>query len=239
MNVQQYSLNFIAKLWFAAVLVGGNISFGASFALSPPEAANISTDDSPDEVSPGEDLMREHGVLRRILMIYDAALAQLPSHEQKAKAAIANGALLVQRFVHNYHEKTEETYLFPRFQRAGKFVALVDTLKKQHERGRSLTQQILTLSRKPVLSSLDKLKLAADIFAFGKMYRPHAAREDTEVFPAFQKLVGQAEYERLGDLFEKREHQLFGEDGFAKAVASVGAMERELQINNLAKFTPP
>ena len=70
------------------------------------------------------------------------------------------------------------------------------------------------------------------------MYRPHEAREDTVLFPAFRELVGEKEYDRLGDMFEDREHQLFGAAGFEGKVEEVAQLERQLGIYDLAQFTP-
>ena len=42
----------------------------------------------------------------------------------------------------------------------------------------------------------------------------------------------------LGEDFEKREHQLFGEEGFEKFVAQVAEIEKQLGIYDLAQFTP-
>ena len=71
------------------------------------------------------------------------------------------------------------------------------------------------------------------------MYRAHASREDTVVFPAFRAILGGAEYEELGERFEEREHQLLGEHGFEGAVAEVAQLEAQLGIADLAGFTPP
>lgn len=38
--------------------------------------------------------------------------------------------------------------------------------------------------------------------------------------------------------FEKKEHQLFGEDGFEKMVDRVASIEKTLGIYDLAQFTP-
>ena len=70
------------------------------------------------------------------------------------------------------------------------------------------------------------------------MYRPHAAREDTVLFPAFRRVVSSNEYDALGEAFELEEHRLFGEDGFEKVVAEVGGIERRLGIADLSAFTP-
>ena len=55
------------------------------------------------------------------------------------------------------------------------------------------------------------------------MYRPHEAREDTVLFPAFRKIVPAKRIEELGEQFEKEEDRLFGEEGFEKTVDQVAA----------------
>jgi len=70
------------------------------------------------------------------------------------------------------------------------------------------------------------------------MYRPHASREDTVLFPAFHELVGQKAYGELGDEFEEREKKVLGESGFEGAVQEVARLETHLGIHDLAKFTP-
>jgi hemerythrin-like domain-containing protein len=70
------------------------------------------------------------------------------------------------------------------------------------------------------------------------MYRPHAAREDTVLFPTVHTLVSAKEYEALGDKFEDKEKELFGRDGFEKIVKEVADLEKALGIYDLAQFTP-
>jgi hypothetical protein len=70
------------------------------------------------------------------------------------------------------------------------------------------------------------------------MYRPHEAREDTVLFPAFRSVVSARELEALGDRFEDREHELFGKDGFEGIVAQVGKIEDSIGIGDLNQFTP-
>jgi len=69
------------------------------------------------------------------------------------------------------------------------------------------------------------------------MYRPHAAREDTVIFPAFRDLLGQSGYRELGEQFEDKEHELLGEHGFETAVAEVARLEQYLGLGDLALFT--
>jgi hypothetical protein len=70
------------------------------------------------------------------------------------------------------------------------------------------------------------------------MYRPHASREDTVLFPAFRGVLGRTRYRELGEEFEEKEHQLFGEHGFEHVVSQISDFERALGIYDLASFTP-
>jgi hypothetical protein len=71
-----------------------------------------------------------------------------------------------------------------------------------------------------------------------RMYNPHEAREDTVLFPAFRQIVSEHEYDPLGEDFEKKEHELFGEEGFRGMVDKVAGLEKKLGIYELAQFTP-
>src|SRR5262245_18145191 len=57
------------------------------------------------EVSPAEDLMREHGVLERVLLVYEEGLRRLDSSQDFDPAVLAESAAIVRRFIEDYHEK--------------------------------------------------------------------------------------------------------------------------------------
>lgn len=184
-------------------------------------------------VSPPEDLMREHGVLDRLLLIYEASASTAGG---KTSAAVKGAAELVRRFIEDYHERLEEQHVFPRFEKAGAHIELVRVLREQHQSGRRLTEEITRLAA--ATSDADRQGLQAALAAFIRMYRPHAAREDTVLFPAFREVVGEHEFHELGETFEDEEHERFGKAGFAGIVAQVAAIERTLGIEELKQFTP-
>lgn len=198
-----------------------------------------SKQDKIEEVSPVEDLMREHGVLDRILLIYDEILwRRLPKNTDFPPEVLANSADLVRRFIEDYHEKLEEDYLFPRFEKAGKLTELVQVLRTQHRAGRQLTDSIKHLATLDAIKSpAEREKLSNALRLFTRMYRPHAAREDTVLFPALRSLVSAHEYAALGEEFEDKEHALFGKEGFEKIVAEVAELERKLGLDDLAGFS--
>jgi hemerythrin-like domain-containing protein len=191
------------------------------------------------EVSPVEDLMREHGVLSRSLLIYDEIIARISKGTKYAPEVLADTAGLIRRFIEEYHEKLEEDYIFPRFEKAGKLVDLVKILPEQHRAGRRLTEGITKLAASGRVENGDKKKqLVQYLRLFTRMYRPHKAREDTVLFPAFHSIVSAEEYDSLGDVFEGKEQELFGKDGFEKIVKEVASLEKKLGISELSQFTP-
>lgn len=188
------------------------------------------------EVTPGEDLMQEHGALERILLIYDEAAHRVEAGRELDLRVLASAAVIVRRFVEDYHEKLEEQFVFPRLQAAHRETDLVATLLRQHQRGRQLTDDIV---RRTSASAAASPELAQVLRAFARMYRPHAAREETVLFPAFRDVVGRSAYHELGEQFEDKEHELFGENGFQNQVAEIAQLEAALGIGDLARFTAP
>src|SRR5207244_9226594 len=118
---------FIA--WTAAVGLAGLVTFGTS-SFAEDKKANVKkkADDKKgkpeEEVGATEDLMREHGVLNRVLLIYEAGLRRLRAKEAVGPEVFHRSATLVRKFVEDYHEKLEEKFLFPEFEKQKKLVDL-------------------------------------------------------------------------------------------------------------------
>src|SRR5438876_3976172 len=217
----------------------GGIFIAASGVAAAINAFAKEEEKKNQEVSPPEDLMREHGVLKRILLIYGEALRRMDAKEDLPPEPILESAKIIRDFVEDYHEKLEENFLFPRFKKAGKLTDLVDVLLQQHQGGRNVTDITMQFATNQALkNSDDRRKLADSLRQFIRMYNPHEAREDTILFPEFRKIVSKNEYSSLGEDFEKKEHELFGEDGFEKMVDKVADIEKKLGIFDLAQFTP-
>lgn len=175
--------------------------------------------------------MREHGVLRRVMYLYDEAALRIDGGREVPLDAVASGAGIIRKVIEDYHEKLEENFVFPRFEKAGKLAELTAVLRRQHQVGRELTDQILALAKGPA-----DVKLATTLRAFNHMYRPHAAREDTVLFPELRELVGAHEYAELGEQLEDQEKQILGDHGFERAVVDVAKLEVAFGVDDLAKL---
>jgi len=195
--------------------------------------------EAEEDISAPEDLMREHGVLNRILLIYEEGLRRLRAKAEVPPDVFLKPAALVRKFVEDYHEKLEEKFIFPEFEKRNKLADLVKVLRQQHDMGRKLTDAIVHHASPDLFRKDDsRQQVIRSCELFIRMYRPHEAREDTVLFPALYKVVGAKQVKELGEQFEKEEHRLFGEEGFEKTVEQVAAIEKQLDIHDLAAFTP-
>jgi len=199
-------------------------------------------DEAEKEVSAVEDLMREHGVLRRALLVYKETAPKLRENATPAMTgALQKTARLFRTFGEDYHEtKLEEAHIFPELQKKGGLhSSLVATLIEQHKRGRQVTDYILQLTLPGEIGRKRAAELAGVLDAFILMYQNHAAREDTVVFPAWKEILPAGEIEEMGEEFEDIEHEQFGEDGFEKAVREIAEIEQNLGLSDIGQFTPP
>jgi len=196
----------------------------------------------PVQVTVTEDLMREHGILRRALLVYQESAVKLRQDAASFPAEVLEKtAQLFRVFGEDYHEKRlEEVYIFPTIKSApGGAGAYADLLVAQHTRGREITDYLLSVSKADRISTNQVEPLAKALESFVRMYEHHAALEDTVVFPAWKAATGEQEYEDLSAKFEEVETEIFGADGFESALKRMEEIEASLGLTNLDMFTAP
>ncbi len=232
-HFQTIRLAAAGLLWMmAAPLV-----LAGEFKHMPEPAANkAAAAQEETNFSAIEDLMREHGVLDRVLLVYEELLGRLETNKSFPPEVIGEATEIIRGFIQDYHERLEEKYVFVKFRYAQAFEEMIATLQRQHEAGRLLVNDII--SCQGLRNPDEKNKLATAMRAFIRMYRPHKAREDTVVFPTFHALTYLSEYDMLGDIFEQEEVRHLGNGGFDKIVSRVEALEKKLGIYDLSSFTP-
>jgi len=192
------------------------------------------------EVGANEDLMREHGVLRRALLVYRAAADCLRSDPTKVPVnALAKTVKLFRIFGEDYHErKLEEKFIFPVVRKLKHpAAAYPDVLQKQHDIGRDLTNYVMEVTKDGTLASGNIIPLAEALDAFELMYEHHTAREDTIVFTAWKDALSKKAYDEISEKFEQIEKQMFGHDGFEDAVSQIAAIEAMMGLTDISQFT--
>jgi hemerythrin-like domain-containing protein len=222
-----------------SVSAAGAIALAACDKPQPKAGEPGAPADDEVPVTPPEDLMREHGVLKRVLLIYREGIRRLQASEQLPADALNAGAAIIRSFIEDYHEQLEEQHVFPKLEQAGKLTDVTSVLRTQHARGRVLTDRVVAATS--AATALDRAKreaLVHDMSAFIRMYEPHEAREDTVVFPTLRQVVPGKEFRDMAHIFEDEEHRRFGQAGFDGVVDKVADIEKSLGIYDLSQFTP-
>lgn len=196
------------------------------------------TKNEDEEPGAVEDLMREHGILNRVLLIYEECIRKIENKLEFPPELLQLSSQIIKEFVEDYHEKQEENSLFPIFENQNHLTDLVKTLRSQHLSGRQITQQIFELSKSGLASDEDGRRAVEAMRKFIRFYRPHEAWEDTVLFPSLRKIISRHQLEDLGERFEKNEEQQFGQDGFELYLEKVARIEKGLGINSLEHYNP-
>lgn len=238
---EQRPLTAVGRRQLLGISISAAGLVAVSACSSPPPEARESGAPAEEGVSvtPPEDLMREHGVLKRILLIYREGIRRLQAGDETPIQALNAGAGIIRSFIEDYHEHLEEQYVFPSLDQANKLSDTTAVLRTQHQRGRALTDRVLAATTaaaapgKPVREAL-----VQDMSAFIRMYEPHEAREDTVVFPTLRDVMPARRFRDLADIFEDEEHRRFGQTGFQRVVDKVADIEKSLDIYDLSQFTP-
>src|SRR5437870_8316941 len=140
----------------ASAVVGTGLVLSSCAGSNTKTTGNAATSPTPDEnkmggeVTASEDLMREHGILRRALLVYSATAIKLRGDPSAiAPDALQKTAKLFKAFGEEYHEKKlEEAFIFPAVKKVGGEAATYpDILIAQHNRGREITDYIISVTQ--------------------------------------------------------------------------------------------
>jgi hypothetical protein len=209
----------------------------ASGLALPVLARDTKKTGAEETVLPPEHLMRGHAILARVLLIYEGGMRRMGQGEDIDPAIYSQAAEITKAFIHDHQEKMEEELVFTRFKTGGRMVELVGVLANQHQAGSKLTERILAAAPQ-ARNREPREAMGRDIQALIAMYRPHMAREATDLFPALRHLVTADEYADMADEMDKRERQAFGADGFEKTAKKVADVEKVIGIEDIGVFTP-
>jgi len=223
------------RKFIGMAVVGGGLALAASKSKAPSKGPPKPT---AAPVHPSEDLMREHGILGRMMLIYEEGLRRLENGISISAEVFASTLRLQQRFLNDYHQKLEEDHVFPRIEAAGGLREMTQVLRDQHAAERRLTAQLLKNATPSGLGSSERrTALVEGLRSMNRMLRPHTLWEDTVLFPAFHRLFSDQEFEKLGQTFDDFERRALGPSGFEGVLAEVGQLEKNLGIDKLSGFT--
>jgi hemerythrin-like domain-containing protein len=224
------------------LIVGAAAGAGIGLAAAPTSASVTSAQLDAVAAKPPltEELMVEHGLLIRNILVYQEIMRRVAANEAVPRTAVTNSTSVIQDFIHGFHEPLEEGFVFPPVQ--SKMNATIQTLLVQHARGREQTQIILSAAAAgtgSVLAGASRSTVAEAMDRFITMYVPHESWEDTLVYPALRSVSTPTQIVQLASHFATLQTQQFGPNAFAEMLAKVESVEQQLGIADLNQFTPP
>lgn len=189
--------------------------------------------------SPIEDLMEEHSILRRALLIYEECIRRMDIGEDFEPDLIIETTNVIKVIIIFHHALLEHEYIFPRFREADKYVEMCDILTEQHGRAGEQEELIIKHANRDSINNPEEKDILINALKKSiRVFRPHIDREDTEMFPEFKTVVTAHEFYELGKKFKEIEDQKWGENGHRQMVDKIAKVEKALGINDLGSFTP-
>jgi hemerythrin-like domain-containing protein len=212
---------------------------GGSFVLaSLPQPPGGSGEESP-LVSPMEILSRGHAIMERLMIAMESIVARLIDDPGTDVFPLNHAAVAIKEFGAAHHMADEERYLFPKLREAGVMERLIGTLEVQHDRARSITDRLITLTCTGHIDDIGQRNEIAELcMGFIVMYRAHAAREETVLFPAFYEVATENYVDNIGMRMRDEERTLMGDPGLRKLMDNLHRIEAKAGTAELARFTP-
>lgn len=223
------------------LIVGAAAGVGIGLAVAPTSASASTAElDAAAKPTPTtEELMVEHGLLKRTILVYREFMRRVAASQPVSRALVLSSTQVIQDFIHGFHEPLEEGYVFPVVQRT--MPQVIADLLVQHARGREQTQIILTAAaagKASVITGAASHAVAEAMDKFVIMYEPHESWEDTQVFPALRAASTGTQIVQLANHFASLQNQQFGPNAFAGMLEKVEASEKALGIYGLSMYTP-
>ncbi len=165
---------------FSLGVAGGLVLAGP--VLAPALARDTKKPGAEEQAFPPEILMRGHGIMARVLLIHEGGLRRMGQGEDIDPAVFVRAAEITKAFIHDHQEKMEDELVFAQFRKSGRMVELVGVLSSQHAAGAKITDKIAAAAPQ-ARNREPREAMGKDVQALIAMYRPHMAREATDVFP--------------------------------------------------------
>jgi len=186
-----------------------------------------------------EIVARQHGVLYRAVAVLEEIMGAMDARMDLPPEIIGGTVEIVRLFIVDHHQQLEEKFIYPVFDAAGKMNALVGVLREQHAAGSQLIGTLKGLCVEFSAKDLEKRRtMGSAIHQFSRMYRAHADREDTALFPLLRPIMLPKAYAELSSACQKAESEFQGENGFEETIRKLTDYENILGIGDLATFTP-
>ncbi len=186
----------------------------------------------------GEQLMVEHGVVQRLMTVFEECADRLEAGRDVPPGAIVNAGALIDEFVEAHHEEFEQGHVYPLFGTNPDLAPLIGVLVRQHAVGRRLAGRAIFFAGKGDLTAPPVGKPLARICrGYARMYRAHAAHEDTRLFSHLRGAVSKSRFDELGARLVESRQRHIGAADLGGILERLTEIEGTLGLEELDHFT--
>lgn len=161
---------------------------------------------------PISDLYHEHNAILVILEILDAVGEKIRRGDKVSKEDLENMVEFISTFADRCHHGKEEAILLPALS-ANKYAnrALVDAIIGEHKTGRDLVGGMRKAAESYSAGNAESYHFAANARAYADMLLLHIRRENVQLFPDSDKVLGEEVQKQMMQRFELVEKNVIGE----------------------------
>ncbi len=190
-------------------------------------------------VSPTELLSRDHAIIERLMIVFESMIASIAEGENPDLRPINHAARMLKEVGVNHHMEDEEQLIFPKIELSGRYDDLLKTLRLQHDRGRVIIDRIIDLTKNGTVESIAEInEMTNQCLSFTIMYRPHAAVEETVIFPALYDFASNDEILNIQAIIRGEEKELLENEEFRRRLNSLAIIEAQAGTSDINRFTP-
>ena len=177
--------------------------------------------------------------MERLMIVLESEVARIANGEDIDLFPVNHAAITIKAFGADHHMVDEEQFIFPKLREAGTMDSLVDTLELQHDKGREIIGRIIDLTHAGHIEDPGHLnELISLCLSFVIMYRPHAAWEETVVFPALYDISTENYIDNINMRMHEEERALMSDPGLHRLMDNLRKIEKAAGTSELEHFTP-
>ena len=163
------------------------------------------------EMRPTEDLMNEHRVIERMLVVVSRAADRLNEGREVGSEVFVGAADFFKNFADRCHHGKEEKLLFKKMMERGVSgeVGPIAVMLREHEDGRAHVRKIAELSARK-LDERSRTELIKHAKAYVDLLGQHIQKEDNILYPMANQILTSEDQKELEKGFDEVEEKIMG-----------------------------
>jgi hemerythrin-like domain-containing protein len=172
------------------------------------------------------DLMNEHEAILSAIQILERMVAANETNASSVEAKdIQDFIGFLKEFADKCHHGKEEGFLFPAMIDAGvpDKGGPIGVMLAEHAQGRKLIRDM----EESISPAVDQIKFAQAARDYAYLLRNHIQKENTGLFPMAERVLTEAQLEKLYDGFEEHEEKVIGQGRHEELHAMLGSLQEK------------